>query len=123
MKFIGDMGISPRTIEFLRALHYEASHLHEQGLDTLPDSVILEKARAEGATLLTSDLDFGELVIASGAALPSVIIFRLKPPMRADKVNRYLQQVLQKYAEELQQGAVISVSEGQVRVRRLPLTP
>lgn len=53
MRFLGNMGISPRTIEYLRACNHDASHLHEEGLDTLPDSVILEKARAEGAILLT----------------------------------------------------------------------
>ena len=116
-----NMGISPRTIEYLRAHHHDAVHLHEQGLDTLPDAVILEKARVEGAILLTCDLDFGELAIASQNALPSVIIFRLKPPMRADKVNRYLERVLQEHAEDLEHGAVISVSEGQIRVRHLPL--
>jgi predicted nuclease of predicted toxin-antitoxin system len=116
------MGISPRTIEFLRTQKHEAVHLHEQGLDTLPDAVILEKARAEGAILLTCDLDFGELAIASKNALPSVIIFRLKPPMRADKVNRYLLRVIEEHADDLTKGAIISVTEGQVRMRHLPIT-
>lgn len=116
------MGISPRTIEFLRAQHHDAVHLHEQGLDTLPDSIILEKARMEDAILLTCDLDFGELVMAAGTVLPSVIVFRLKPPMRPDKVNRYLQRVLDEHADDLANGADISVTEGQIRVRHLPIT-
>ncbi|HEY57982.1 MAG TPA: DUF5615 family PIN-like protein, partial [Anaerolineae bacterium] len=32
----------------------------------------------EGFVLLTHDLDFGELVAASGARLPSVVVFRLR---------------------------------------------
>ena len=28
MRFLGDMGISPKTIEFLRAEGYDAVHLH-----------------------------------------------------------------------------------------------
>ncbi len=120
MKFLGNMGISPRTIEFLRGLNHEAIHLHEMELDTLPDSAILEQAHAEGAVLLTCDLDFGELVISGGKALPSVIIFRLRPPMRAEKVNRYLLKVLEAHSDELARGAIISVGEGQIRVRPLP---
>jgi predicted nuclease of predicted toxin-antitoxin system len=118
---LGDMGISPLTISFLRTLGHEAVHLHEEGLDTMPDREILAKARGEGCVLLTTDLDFGELVIAGRSALPSVIIFRLQPPMRADKVNRYLERVLSRHEVELHAGAVISVTEGQIRVRGLPI--
>ncbi len=78
MNFLGNMGISPVTIEYLRSLGHQTKRLHEEGLDELPDSEILEKARAEECILLTNDLDFGELAIASRSALPSVIIFRLR---------------------------------------------
>jgi predicted nuclease of predicted toxin-antitoxin system len=121
MKFLGNMGISPRTIEFLRALGHEAKRLHEERLDQLPDSDILQKARAEESILLTNDLDFGELAIASPSPLPSIIIFRLRD-MRPETVNAYLARILDTHGADLQRGAVISVTEGQIRVRRLPLT-
>lgn len=76
MKFLADMGISPKTITFLNAIEHDATHLHAQKLDTLSDSKILEKSLSEGRILLTHDLDFGELVARSGGRLPSVIIFR-----------------------------------------------
>ena len=75
MKFLADMGISPRTVEFLREAGHEAVHLHEQGLDKLSDFEILSKARREASCVLTSDLDFSELVAVGGHQLPSVIIF------------------------------------------------
>ncbi len=121
MKFLANMGISPTTVTFLRSLGHQAKHLHEEGLDRLRDEEILTKARSEHAIVLTSDLDFGDLVIASKAPLPSVIIFRLQPPMSADKVNRYLARVIQTYAQDLEDGALLSVSEKWIRVRRLPL--
>ncbi len=71
--------------------------------------------------MLTNDLDFVELAVASRSALPSNIIFRLRD-MRPVTVNRYLSRVLDSYADELQRGAVISVTEGQIRVRRVPLS-
>ncbi len=70
---VARVGISPRTVEFLRAQGHDAIHLHEQGLDRLADIDILDKARAEGCILLTSDLGFGELAYLSGKSLPSVI--------------------------------------------------
>ncbi|MCD5408684.1 DUF5615 family PIN-like protein [Candidatus Bipolaricaulota bacterium] len=110
MKFLADMGISPGTVDWLRGRGHDAVHLHERGWDRLPDPEVLEKARDEGRVLLTHDLDFGQLLALSGAASPSVIVFRLAD-MRPDSVNRHLDQVLQRAGEDLARGAIISVEE------------
>ena len=120
MRFLSDMGISPKTVTFLQNFGYDAIHLHEMGLDKLPDSDILEKSVNEGRILLTHDLDFGELLSRSGAKMPSVIIFRLRN-MSPTQVNLYLQEIITKHRDLLQQGAIISVTEGQIRVRLLPI--
>jgi predicted nuclease of predicted toxin-antitoxin system len=120
MKFLADMGISPKTVRFLRDLGHEAVHLHEEGLDRLEDAAILTKAREENRILLTHDLDFGELIAASGARLPSVIVFRLRN-MNPENVNRHLQSIIEHHQETLAEGAIISVTEGRIRVRPLPL--
>ena len=119
MRFLADMGISPSTVAFLRGLGYEALHLHEEGLDRLRNSAILTRAREEGWVILTHDLDFGELVAASGARLPSLVVFRLRN-MHPDRVNQYLHRIVGEHQAALEQGAVISVTEGQIRVRPLP---
>jgi predicted nuclease of predicted toxin-antitoxin system len=82
MKFLADMGISPRVMAALRKQGHDAVHLQEQDLGRMPDHQILVKASEEGRILLTHDLDFGELLAASGGSLPSVIIFRLKDARR-----------------------------------------
>lgn len=120
MKFIADMGISPKTVSYLQDLGYQAVHLHQQGLDRLTDSEILEKARHEESILLTHDLDFGDLLAASGAQLPSVIIFRLRN-MRPERVNVRLQDVITRYSEVLTHGAIITITEAGARIRQLPL--
>ena len=58
MKFLADMGISPKTVAFLREQGYEAVHLHEEGLDRLEDPAILAKAREEGFILLKDGSGF-----------------------------------------------------------------
>jgi predicted nuclease of predicted toxin-antitoxin system len=92
MKFLADMGISPKTVSFLQNLGYQAAHLHQEGLDRLSDSEILKQARLVGSILLTHDLDFGDLLAASEAELPSVIIFRLRN-MRPEQVNLHLNSI------------------------------
>ena len=120
MRFLLDMGISPMTATFLREMGHNAVHLLDEGLHRLPDPEIFAKARNEGAVLLTHDLDFADLVAASGEKLPSVILFRLRS-MRPENVNRYLSLVLDRHSQSLEEGAVVSVAERRIRVRPLPL--
>jgi predicted nuclease of predicted toxin-antitoxin system len=68
---------------------------------------------------LVHDLDFSELVAASGGEVPSVVIFRLRN-MRPARVNEHLKRVLERHPEELESGAIFSVTEGRIRWRSLP---
>jgi predicted nuclease of predicted toxin-antitoxin system len=120
MKFLIDMGLAQSTAKFLRNQGHEAVHLRDVGLQRLKDEQIITKALAEDRIILTHDLDFGRLVALSRSQLPSVITFRLKD-MRAAQVNFYLREALQHSAEALKSGALISISEEGIRVRRLPV--
>jgi len=120
VKFLSDMDISPKTVAFLQSLGHDAIHLLDQGLDRLPDNAILAKAREEGRILLTHDLDFSEIVALSGAKLPSVVSFRLRN-MHPEWVNRYLHAIITQHGAMLDRGAILSVSEGRIRVRPLPV--
>ena len=55
MKFLGDMGISPRTIALLREQGYDAIHLIEEKLEKMIDPNILEKKSDRHAD--TSELE------------------------------------------------------------------
>ena len=120
MRFLGDMGISPKSVEYLCSQGHDAIHLHRLGLDRLSDSEILQMAVEEDRIILTHDLDFGDLVAASRLQLPSVIIFHLRR-MQPDRVNQYLGAVLNRYQQDLNEGVILSITEGQIRVRRLPV--
>ncbi len=103
MKFLADMGISPRTAAHLQQNGHDARHLRDEGLERLEDSKILEKARAEARILLAHDHDFGELLAVGGWRLPSVVIFRLRN-MRPENVNRYLDRVISNHVDALDRG-------------------
>ena len=72
------MGVSMSTVASLREAGHDAVHLRDEGLLRMEDSDILDKARLENRVVLTFDLDFGNLLAASGEKLPSAIIFRLR---------------------------------------------
>lgn len=52
MKFLADMGVSPKTVETLKNQGYDAVHISEEGLFRMRDAEILEKARQENRVVL-----------------------------------------------------------------------
>ncbi len=120
MRFLADVGVSVSTVRSLRAEGHDAVHLREENLHRLPDSAILAKARDENRTIITFDLDFGDLLAAAGIRLPSVVIFRLhnQTPL---SVTRKLLEILPLVRTKLETGAVIIVEESRFRVRELPI--
>lgn len=121
MRFLADMGVSGSVATALRALGHDVAHAGEQGLGRAPDSVLLETARREQRVVLTFDLDFGDLLAASGAWLPSVIIFRLRDQRPAAVTPRLLR-LLEERSKELEAGVLVVVEHDRYRLRRLPMT-
>jgi predicted nuclease of predicted toxin-antitoxin system len=120
MKFLADMGISYRSVNYLSDLGYGALHLSQLGDIEKEDAEILAQARLDTRVVLTNDLDFGDLLALSGESRPSVVIFRLQD-MTADNVNRYLDDILARYSAALNEGVIVSVSERRIRIRKLPI--
>ena len=87
MKFLADMPISPRTVEFLRSLGHEAVRLTDLGMAKAADEEIIDYARRNNQVILTMDLDFGGLLALKGANKPSVITFRLENPEPAGSIE------------------------------------
>jgi predicted nuclease of predicted toxin-antitoxin system len=120
MKFLADMGISPRTVTWLKDQGHDAVRLSDEGLQRLPDADVMAKALAEKRILLTMDLGFGALLAMSRGQFPSTVIFRLSNET-SKSVNGRLVEILDLFSADLESGAIISVSDETVRVRRLPL--
>lgn len=120
MKFLADMGISLRIVEWLRERGYDTVHLRDQGLQLLSDGEIIEKAYQENRIILTVDLDFPQLLATSKKVLPSVILFRLGNE-NYNLINERLTVILRESSEALNAGAIISVTDQLLRVRLLPI--
>jgi len=120
MRLLLDMGLARSTATYLRTKGHDAVHLRDQRLQRLSDEQIIAKALSEERTILTHDLDFGRIVALSQEGLPSVITFRLND-MRTSTVNRYLDTILTSLVHEIEAGALVSVHEQSIRVRKLPV--
>jgi predicted nuclease of predicted toxin-antitoxin system len=119
MRFLADMGVALRIVEWLRAEGHDALHLREEGLQRVPNGETFEKAASEGRIILTFDLDFGEIVALSGGRRVGVILFRLHNTRTPHVIDR-LKKVLRDSGQALEQGAIVVVEESRHRTRRLP---
>jgi predicted nuclease of predicted toxin-antitoxin system len=120
MRLLLDMGTSIRTAEHFRALGHDAVHLREQHLQRMGDPDIMRKAVDERRVLVTFDLDFARLIALQRVAWPSVILLRLTQ-FTTDQVNLRLEDVVHRYATELESGAIVVLDDDRVRIRALPL--
>ncbi len=119
MRFLADMGVSYRTIKWLRDAGHDVVHLRDQGLHRLPNGEIFGKAISEGRIILTFDLDFGEIVALARGQRVGVVLFRLNNTS-APFLNRRLAAVVANAELALCGGAFVVVEDSRHRVRRFP---
>jgi predicted nuclease of predicted toxin-antitoxin system len=121
MKLLLDQGLPRSAALLLRAAGHDADHVGERGYATAADSAILTLAAAEGRVIVTLDADFHTLLALTGATAPSVIRVRIEG-LRGEALTALVQSVLAQAQAELAVGAVVTVQERRLRIRRLPLT-
>jgi predicted nuclease of predicted toxin-antitoxin system len=120
MRFLADMGVARRVVEWLRQQGHDVTHLVDEGLERLPNGQIFAKAAVERRVVLTFDLDFGEILALSGGKVVSVVLFRLHNTTAPHVIKR-LEHVLAVAQGALDGGAVVVVEESRHRIRRLPI--
>ena len=120
MKLLLDQGLPLTTAALLQSAGFDAVHTSELGMATAEDEDILERAAQEDRTVFTLDADFHALLALSGKEKPSAVRIRMQG-LRAEELSEIIQHLLRMHGEELRSGAVISVTETRVRLRRLPL--
>jgi len=120
LRFLIDEALSPRIAESLQASGYDAVHVRDVRMRGKPDRQILLFARQSNRTIITQDTDFGALLAAERAIRPSVIRLRMRDGRPAGHADRILE-VVPRVANDIACGSAVVVTEGRVRVRRLPI--
>ena len=120
MRLLLDQGLPRSTLLHLRNQGIDAVHVGDRGLATATDSRILDLGRKEAMVVVTLDADFHALLALSGATSPSVIRIRIEG-LRGEELARVLSNVLPVCTDDLLKGAMVSVTESGVRIRRLPV--
>jgi predicted nuclease of predicted toxin-antitoxin system len=120
IRFLLDQGIPRSAVARLQDRGFAARHVADIGLEKASDLDILQAARDEGECVVTLDADFHSHLAVSGAELPSVVRIRWEGLRSAD-IAALIARVIQQAAIQLEQGAMVTVTERSIRVHRLPV--
>ena len=120
MKFLIDMNLAPRWVGWLCDGGLEAVHWSQIGAFDAPDYEIMAYAVEHDFVVFTHDLDFGTILAATGGGKPSVVQIR-GADIRPEAVGEILLRALQQMAQELEQGALLTIDAKRARLRILPL--
>ena len=115
-----DQGLPRSSAILLTEAGWDVIHAADIGMSRAEDSEILRRARAEVRVCVTLDADFHALLMTGGESGPSVIRIR-KEGLDAAALAALLQGIRGGIEDALQDGAMVTVTDRSVRVRRLPV--
>ncbi|MEZ5271873.1 MAG: DUF5615 family PIN-like protein [Ilumatobacteraceae bacterium] len=102
---------------------HDAVHVRDLNLLRSPDGDVLEAARQARRVIVSADTDFGDLLAASNATGPSILLLRRQPGRRAHEIAALILANLGVVSMDLETGAVVVLDDERIRIRSLPLQP
>lgn len=118
MKFKIDESLPSSLAPMLVGLGHDAHTVFDEGINGRDDGVVWNAAQAEGRLVLTQDLGFALQASRHAGAHAGLRIVRLHHPSRRSIVAR-LDQVFAQESMAEWPGAIVSVTDHKVRIRRI----
>jgi predicted nuclease of predicted toxin-antitoxin system len=115
-----DQGLPRSTGALLENDGWDICHVSQIGMSRASDADILARARDDQRVCVTLDADFHALLATGGERAPSVIRIR-REGLDAAALAALLQSVWPRIESALNEGAMVTLTETAVRIRRLPI--
>ena len=116
MRFVTDRCAGRRLAEWLSDNGHDVVEAQTLGPDP-GDRALLELAESENRVMITMDKDFGELIYLH--RVPHAGLIRL-PDVRMPQRIALVNEIITRYAQALEERAVITVHGGRIRISRPP---
>jgi predicted nuclease of predicted toxin-antitoxin system len=120
VKFVVDMNLSPEWVDVFAASGWDAVHWSKLGEGNASDEEIFNWARKHEHILVTQDIDFPQILFASRAGRPSVVLLRIRNELDATQRARVCA-AIRKVSASLETGAIMVATDRRIRLRALPI--
>jgi predicted nuclease of predicted toxin-antitoxin system len=120
LKLLLDMNLSPNFAIYLREHGIETQHWADVGNPGASDIEIMAYAAENEYIVMTMDLDFGDILVATQDVTPSVVQIRAKEAM-SEKVFATALEAIRTAEQELLTGAILTIDIERSRLRMLPV--
>jgi predicted nuclease of predicted toxin-antitoxin system len=120
VRLLLDQGLPRSTCAVLARVGWDVVHVADIGMSRAADSDILLLGRVEQRICVTLDADFHALLATSGERAPSVLRIR-KEGLDGHALAALLQAVWTRIGDALATGAMVTITDRSVRIRRLPI--
>jgi predicted nuclease of predicted toxin-antitoxin system len=121
VRLLLDANLSPSLTAGLADAGFQALHVGDVGLLTASDAEIIDHARSNDLVVVTVDSDFAAMLAVAGAATPPVVQLRDVGELAPSAHLALLTANLGTVAQDLEAGAIVSLSPMRLAVRRLPI--
>jgi predicted nuclease of predicted toxin-antitoxin system len=105
----------------MKARNYDALHVRDLGMATASDDAILARAAQDGRVLISRDADFSALLALGALNWPSFVHLRIPSVNRPEQQADLLIAALEQAVGDLERGAIVTLQDGRLRIRRLPV--
>lgn len=119
MRFLIDMNLSPWLAQRLRSEGHDAIHVVDIDYAEIADSEIFKYAAADNRTVVTFDLDFGDIAGSVPHSSAGVALFRVRTVDR-EFLWRRLQAAIAAAGDVMESGALVIIEDARLRIRRMP---
>jgi len=120
MKMLLDMNLPPKLANILTEKGVSSIHWYVIGLPDATDVEIISYAQENDFVVVTHDLDFSTILSVTHGQKPSVIQIRVQS-IDAEQISELIMIAVQQNANEINQGAILSIDVSKSRLRILPL--
>ncbi len=120
MNLLLDPGLPRTSVSHFQQAGVAAEHVADIGLFQADDETILRHARDHAQIVVTLDADFHRQLALSTAVGPSVIRIRIEG-LKSRELAQLVLRVVDRHRDDLKSGAMLTITESAVRLRRLPL--
>ena len=121
IRLLLDQGLPRSTGKHLSPADWDVVHVGEIGMSTSSDREILEAGRHDNRVCVTLDADFHALLATTYASTPSAVRIR-RVGLDARSLAELLKTIWPRIVQAVDGGAMVTVTERSVRVRRLPIS-